>query len=175
MCKDQIGEVANEVLMLAFQTGDNRAFNELYRRHERWVFHFVFGKVGNRADAEDISQEVWMRVTRRRDLYRPEKDRFNGWLKQIAGNLFIDHYRSCRVKFGAVDFEQMSARKQDPTDAIMASEVLAALPASQRDVLLLNEYYEYTLEEIAPIVGAGMETCKSRLRYARAKAGRLAG
>jgi len=85
-------EQTNEQLMVAYGQGDTSAFEELLRRHQRPVLNFIFRYVGNRSTAEDLVQDVFIRIIRRAGSYKREA-KFTTWLYTIARNICIDHSR----------------------------------------------------------------------------------
>ena len=172
---------ADEELMLAYGGGDAEAFETLYRRHRGPLYRFLLRQVGEPAAAEELFQDVWMRVIDSRERYQP-RARFTSWVYAIAHNRLMDHYRaSGRAKFlaqeesedalenlPAVDLppEAMIDRKRS---AARLLDALALLPEVQREAFLLQQEGDLSIEEIGAVTGVGRETAKSRLRYALAK------
>lgn len=160
-------------LMLAYAQGDAAAFEELYAHFRAPLYRFFTRQCGNRAQAEELYQELWMRVIQHRASYRHEA-RFSTWLYRIAHNLLLDRQRK-RDPQGACDAldELEAAPDADPAQQYAAHEslsrfqrLLTSLPEEQRRVFLLKEEGGLSLEEIAQVTGAGFESVKSRLRYA---------
>jgi RNA polymerase sigma factor (sigma-70 family) len=172
--------------MLRFASGDVRAFEELYRRHELRVWRYLQRNLGNRAIADELMQEVWFSVARAARGYRPSA-RFTTWLLTLAHNRLVDarratrpHERLSAVCAGAdapslIDQLAADHRNEPPERAQSqqhAAAVLAAieqLPPEQRQAFLLHAEGELTLAEIAQVTSTNFETAKSRLRYARSK------
>ena len=179
---------ADAALMLAYAAGDATAFNALYERHERPVFRFLRRSLG--ADGEsvvdELHQEVWLAVVRNATNYEP-RARFTTWLYGIARSKLIDHWRARRP---GVSLDEPAANDADeslldqlPAEPGVQPEAQALtraqgaaflraveqLPAVQREVFLLHAEGELTLAEIGTLTGVGMETAKSRLRYALEK------
>ena len=172
-------EPSDEILMQAWAAGDASAFEVLYRRHRSTLYGFLMRSLGRRDQADDCFQDVWGRVIRARDSYRPEA-KFTTWLLQIAHHLLIDRHRRQRpdVPLDAVAEPEQPADDDaaSPETLLSAFEqhrrlrtVVAALPLEQRNALLMRLDQELSLEEIAHITGVGRETVKSRLRYAMDK------
>ena len=161
-------------LMLAYAQGDVGAFDQLYRHYKGQLYRFFTRQCGNRALAEELYQELWMRVIRQRASYE-HKARFSTWLYRIAHNLLLDHFRKDEPVLDgddAVDALEAAA-EWDPATQYVAHEQqerfmhrLSALPDAQRQVFLLKEEAGLSLEEIAQVTGASFESVKSRLRYA---------
>jgi len=159
--------------MLAYARGDNAAFTELYEHYRAELYRYFLRHCGSRAVTEELYQELWMRVIRNRTRYE-HKARFSTWLYSIAGNLLKDHYRRPDRWHGAEEAEEPEAGAQADPGALYAADekaacmmrVLRALPQEQRDVFLLKEEADLSLDDIARVTGCNRETAKSRLRYA---------
>jgi len=161
--------------MLAYGGGDAGAFETLYRRHRGALYRFVLRALRHRATAEELFQEVWLRVIEARGRYAPQA-RFTTWLYTIAHNLLVDHWRKKGLSVVPLDEDEMVAAPDNPARQAEAREALArfmhaleALPAAQREAFLLHEEAGLTVAEIAAVTGANEEAAKSRLRYAMAK------
>jgi len=173
-------ETSDEELMLAYARGDLPAFETLYGRHKGALYRFVVRSVRQRARADDLFQEAWIRVIAARERYRPEA-KFTTWLFQIAHNLLVDEYRRERPQAGAEETDAVMDALQAPgaerpEEQLSTFEqrrrlqrALEELPPEQREAFLLRAEQELGLEEIAEVTGVGRETVKSRLRYAMAK------
>jgi len=85
-------EASDEQLMLAYQGGDAGAFETLYARHRGALFRFMLRSIKERGTAEELFQEVWMRVIEARVRYAPQA-RFTTWLYTIAHHRMVDHWR----------------------------------------------------------------------------------
>ena len=93
-------ERGDEALMEAYQRGDTRAFEVLLARHQRPVFNFFVRQVGNRALAEDLLQDVFLRVIKGARNYKREA-KFTTWLYTIARNLCVDNARRAKHRKAA--------------------------------------------------------------------------
>ena len=174
----------DEDLMLSYAAGDAAAFEALYARHKGGVYRYLVRHCGNAGTADELFQDVWMNVIRVRASYAPTA-KFTTWLYRIAHNRLIDHWRATgRVELVSAGVDD----DDDPLDAIPGprndepdaragareigariKQALAALPAAQREAFLLHQEGGLELSEIAELTGAGIETVKSRIRYAQAK------
>jgi RNA polymerase sigma-70 factor (ECF subfamily) len=168
-------EAPDEELMLAYGRGDARAFETLYKRHRGALYRFVLHAIKQRSSAEELFQEVWIRVIEARNRYAPQA-RFTTWLYTIAHNLLVDHWRRKGLTLVQLDEENPVASPDNPAKQAEARESLArlvqaieALPAAQREAFLLHEEAGLTVAEIAAATGTNEEAAKSRLRYAMAK------
>ena len=172
----------DEELMLAYRAGDAAAFDLLYSRHKGGVFRYLRRQTGNAGHAEELFQDVWLRLIDARGRYEPQA-KFTTWLYTIAHNRLIDHFRAAgRASLVSYDdpdddpIADLPARDPPPEDILArkqeAARLLAAidaLPAAQREAFLLQQEGELSVEAIAAATGVTRETAKSRLRYALAK------
>jgi RNA polymerase sigma-70 factor (ECF subfamily) len=175
-------QVADEQLMLRYRDGDAAAFETLYGRHRGGVFRYVLRQVGLRSSAEEVFQEIWMKIISSRARYRVEA-RFATFLYHIAHNCVVDHFRrKTPLHLISLDDEEGEALEvagpagEQPERVVALRQsaarllnALALLPPEQREVFLLHEEGGLTLEEIATVTSTGRETVKSRLRYALAR------
>ena len=169
-------------LMLAYASGEMRAFETLYSRHRAALYRYLVRQARDGEIANDLFQEVWSRVIANRARYEP-RAKFRTFLFTLAYNCFIDHCRRVKARPAGPGIEDADAADLLPADedgrpeAVLQRdecsqryrEALAKLPPEQRDVYLLHEESELSLEEIARVTGVGTETAKSRLRYAVGK------
>lgn len=174
-------EASDEELMLSYATGDAAAFEVLYLRHKGPVYRYMLRLCQNEAVAEELFQEVWMKLIKARENYIASA-KFTTYLYKLAHNLFIDHYRKQHVRIvedqsaEVDDAEYEQASNNDPeymtqTDQTMDRLItlLESLPNEQKEVFLLREEAGMTLPEIAETIGINNEAAKSRLRYAIVK------
>ena len=170
------GEANDEGLEVPWGGGDAPAFEVLYGRHRGPLFRFMLGQLRDRAQAEELYQDVWQRVIAARAGWKPEAA-FSTWLYRIAHNRLNDHWRAQRHRPPApLDADLRTAALADPDDPerratddearLRLQQALDELPDDQREAVLLRLQQELSLEEIARITGVGRETVKSRLRYA---------
>ncbi len=161
--------------MLAYGQGDAGAFETLYRRHRGPLYRFVLRAIKQRSAAEELFQEVWIRVIESRSRYAPQA-RFTTWLYTIAHNLLVDHWRKKGLSLVSLDAEDVPLDSANPARQVEARESLARLldileklPAAQREAFLMHQEAGLSVAEIAAATGSNEEAAKSRLRYAMAK------
>ncbi len=171
-------DASDEELMLSYQQGNATAFEVLYERHKGGVFRYLLAKCQQQAIAEELFQDVWMKLIAARDRYEV-RAKFTTYLYQLAHNHFIDYYRRTRTdvflqKDQDEDVEQMASNDQkQPDDQLemqqqieMLSKLVDDLPDEQREAFMLREEAGLTVAEIAEVTGVNAEAAKSRLRYA---------
>ena len=163
----------DEALYDQFRKGDLAAFDLLYQRYRQPLYLFLLRSSRSQSDAEDLFQELWLRVIRTGDRFRGGSLKF--WLYRIARNLEIDLYRRRTLRpvsnGAAVDASAATnpLPEQQVHDADCGGrlvEAIGRLPREQREAFLLKEEGGMPLADIAQLVDAGRETVKSRLRYA---------
>lgn len=164
----------DSALMLRYRDGDVAAFEVLYRRHNDAVFRYLLRLCQHRDTAEDVFQDVWGKIVKARDSYRPTA-KFSTFLYRVAHNCFIDHIRRNKrhTQTAAVEPDSQPDPADLPeveTERSLARRRLEAalqdLPEEQRDVFLLSEEAGLSLDQIASVTDSNRETAKSRLRYA---------
>jgi RNA polymerase sigma-70 factor (ECF subfamily) len=178
---------SDEMLMLAYAAGHAGAFDTLYGRHKGGVYRYLRNHCRNAGLADEMFQDIWMNVIRVRQTYAPTA-KFATWLYTLAHHRLVDHWRvQGRATFLSIDdeadddtrehVEALPGRAADEpenraTNAQIGARLKAALaqvPPAQRDAFLLQQEGDLSLAEIAQLTGVGVETVKSRLRYAVAK------
>jgi RNA polymerase sigma-70 factor (ECF subfamily) len=167
-------------LMLRYRDGDPDAFLALYARHKGPLYRYLLRQVRNAGAAADLFQEVWSRLVATRSRYEA-RAKFATYLFHIAHNCTIDFFRrdlKMRHTARSDDADSTSPEPEVPEyqhpdrvaefveqqSALLAA--LGALPQEQREAFLLHEETGLTIEEIARVTDVGLETAKSRLRYA---------
>jgi RNA polymerase sigma-70 factor (ECF subfamily) len=163
-------------LMLRFQKGEEAAFEELVKRHTRGVLNLVYRYLGDAARAEDMSQDVFLKVYKARMKYEP-KAKFTTWLYRIAVNHCLNEIRARRSQpAGAAPIDDLlqEPQAQDPDARLHREELqqavkraLATLPENQRIAVLLARYEEMSYDEIADTMGLSLEAVKSVLFRAK--------
>ena len=176
----------DEALMGAYARGDAPAFEALYTRHKGATYrYFLRHAAGDASTADELHQDLWLRVIDARARYEPHA-KFSTWLYTLARHRLIDHWRARRPNVTLASFDENGVLEQaeghaaeagdaadDPLRAAIDAEsrrrLIAALsdvPAPQRDAFLLHVEGGLSLDDIASLTSASIETVKSRLRYA---------
>lgn len=169
------------ILMERISTGDHHAFRELVERHQNAVVGTVAKMLGNSSDAEDISQQVFLRVWRHAKRYRPEA-KFTTYLFTITRNLVFNESRrrkrrsevSSNEREENSHFQTPDDPTRQPDNELLQEELRAAvdkaissLPEQQRMAVVLRRYEQMPYEEIAKVLGLSVSAVKSLLFRAR--------
>jgi RNA polymerase sigma-70 factor (ECF subfamily) len=179
----------DEVLMAAYRAGDVRAFERLLARHEKPVWNFLRRFVHDASAAEDLLQEVFLRVVKGAEQWQGTA-KFSTWLYTIARNLTVDQSRRALHRQaasldgdGRADedasetlHDRIASNVPGAEDRVVDQQIarridaaVSALPDDQREVFLMREVMDLPFAEIAAVVGASEPTVKSRMRYALEK------
>lgn len=172
--------MTDEQLMLSYQQGEAVAMDELLRRYKNPVYRFAYRLCQDSAEAQDIAQEVFLRVHQYRDDYAPV-GKFCTWIFSITHNLCVSHFRKKRwtVFWPRKDEESQELadfESPDPSPTEIAannevSEILKqcvqGLPFLQREALILREYENMDYGEIAKILKKSLGTVKTLIYRAR--------
>ncbi|MEZ6197363.1 MAG: sigma-70 family RNA polymerase sigma factor [Planctomycetota bacterium] len=177
----QHGRESDEVLMVRVAEGDTAAYEALYHRYKNRLLTFVARYVGDRDAAEDLVQEVFLKLYRAPAAFDP-RNRFMTWVFTVARNLAIDHLRRKKpattlaqtTDEGEVRIEPEDRDTPAPADAVLFEEmegrlshVLMSLSDKLREVFVLCAMQGLSYEEVAQIVGCPAKTVSSRLARAR--------
>lgn len=143
-------------LMGKVADGDVAAFSRLYEETARGVFAFVYSYLGNAADAEDATEEVFLAVKRKARLYRKGTDA-RAWLFQIAKNRALDELR--RRKRRALPVEELpeSALAAEPRFSAL-DELTKSLDETEKEIVLLHAVWGYKHREIAKLTSLPLGT-----------------
>lgn len=185
--------LSNEELMIAYVCGNSAAFETLYMRNESAMLRFIRRVLGPamNAQAEEVFQDVWMRIISARQSYKPPQEQgaaWRTWAFAIAHNACIDRLR---VQKRFVHIEVDDDEAGDPMEWIQARldmthpssedesywkaagqqllKCLEGLPEDQRAAFLMHHEEDNSVEELAQELDLPFETVKSRLRYAMKK------
>ena len=169
-------------LMLDVKAGDERSFELLLRKYRTPLVNFLYRMVRDSAVAEDLAQEVFLRVYRARKDYAPSA-KFTTWIFRIATNLALNSVRDNRYRQMEISMDQTVDTGEDEhrgievpdrapsveqelvarTRSEMILRAIHALPEKQRAAVLLHKYQELDYDEIARILGCSESALKSLL------------
>ena len=184
-----VHEKSDEELIREFQDGNDAAFTLLVGRYKDHLINYIYRYVGDSDEADDILQEVFVRVYHKKKTYRPIA-KFSTWIYTIAANLCKTELRRrgrhfflslSKGKSGTDErmYEIPDSRYLSDSDAERLSDhemiqnALMKLPAKYREVIILSDLQELTYEEISEITGLNIGTVKSRLNRGRARLQKL--
>jgi RNA polymerase sigma-70 factor (ECF subfamily) len=176
--------------------GDDAAWNDLVRLHTRRVYGLCYRFTGRESEAQDLTQEVFLRVFRALATFRSAEGSFSTWLARLTRNLLIDHYRRTRNERVTDSIEEQLPRIEEGFAALVPSGTSQAMPrpdvalagreASEllqnalsklspdlRETIILRDLQDREYREIAQILSIPEGTVKSRLNRGRAELARL--
>jgi RNA polymerase sigma-70 factor (ECF subfamily) len=162
-------------LVRRFREGDQQAFAELLRRHERSVYNLAYRMIGRVEDARDATQDSFLSCYRHLGSFRGEAA-FSTWLHRIAINACYDLLRRRKPVTSLEDELIEPAPAEDHAEAVAigadVQRALLAVPEEFRAVLVMHEVQDLPVEEIAEALQIPVGTVKSRLHRGRAALGR---
>jgi RNA polymerase sigma-70 factor (ECF subfamily) len=168
--------------------GDEAAWEELVRQHTRQVYGLCFRFTNSTQEAQDLTQEVFLRVFKTIKTFRSTEGSFGTWLARVTRNLLIDHYRRTRQQRVTDSIEDQlpvleqvgSTGASRPDQALAgreAGEILQAtlqkLSPDLREAVILRDLQEMEYREIAEVLDIPEGTVKSRINRGRAELARL--
>ena len=179
-----INSLEDSQLMCMYKKGDEAAFAVLLHRYKERIFRFIYSKIRDKKLSEDIFQDAFIKIikTIKSGSYN-EEGKFLPWAMRISHNLVIDYFRkTSRVKFVSESssiredfniFHLISSEEQSIEEKITTSEILNQmvelvdyLPESQKRILKMRIFQEYSFKEIANIEEVSINTALGRMRYA---------
>ena len=175
-------------LIARAQRGEESAFEALYHAHKRRVYHLCFRMIGNTAEAEELTQEAFMRVFRKIHMFRGDSA-FSTWLHRLSVNVVLMRLRKKRVteiSFESGDNNQESERPPRDfgapdlsltgvVDRLILKRAVAKLPKGCRKVFVLHDVLGCEHHEIAAKLGYSIGNSKSQLHKARMRLRKLLG
>lgn len=172
--------VKDELLISSYIQGSENSLNTLINRHKSKIISFIISKVKDRALAEDIFQETFLKVinTLKKGNYN-EEGKFVPWVMRIAYNLSIDYFRKIKKTkfvrsnnefdiFNVIKDSSMSKEDEMIKSRIMSDvkSLIKYLPSKQKEVLKMRYYSNMSYNEIADNCNISINTALGRMRYA---------
>jgi RNA polymerase sigma-70 factor (ECF subfamily) len=147
-------------LLARMRAGDEEAFLQLYQRHRVPMFRFAFRMLGTTDQAEDVTHDCFLSLIRDSNGFDPDRGSLRTYLYAAVRNLALKRFRHLENEVGGKMLEEKAAcgLTEEPL-----RQAISRMSPLQREVVLLFEYEEQSLIEIASIVGADVGTVKSRL------------
>ncbi len=167
--------------------GDPAAWEDIVRTYTRRLYNLCYRFTGQRQAAEDLTQEVFLRVFRTLQSYDPHQGSLGVWLHRVGRNLLIDYYRATRkqrltvsLEDEGVQIEQQESAAPAPDRALARRELSAALQQALarlspelREAVILRDLQGFDYREIGQVLDIPEGTVKSRLNRGRAELGRI--
>lgn len=179
---EDVDSATDYELTQAAAGGDMVAFEEVYNRHHRRVYAICLRMLQNAAEAEDLTQDVFIQLYRKIGSFRGDSA-FTTWLHRLTVNQVLMHFRKRNVKFEKTTEEgetpvqvvggTENPRKMPIVDKIALENAIEQLPDGYRNVFVLHDIEGYEHEEVARILGCSVGTSKSQLHKARLKLRKL--
>lgn len=175
-------------LLTRCRNGDHAAWDMVVRQQHHRVYNFAYRYNGRFDEAEDLTQEIFLKVYRTLHTYKPELGAFETWMMRVSRNCVIDHYRKQKTERRQTDslegeHEQVAEtgnRFANPAEALDQRELservhgaLLRLSEDLREVLILRDLEGFAYEEIVEIVRVPIGTVKSRINRGRVEMAKM--
>ncbi len=172
-------EQSDHELLAKYRQGEAASLEQLVDRYEQMLYGYIVNMTRSRNDADDIYQEVWIRVIRKLGTYRHQN--FGGWLVRIARNIVIDRARKRKPDFSLDQQDEdgrglgqtLEGNVPGPVEQVTAgetgvriTEAVQKLPIEQREVFLMRVQADLSFKEIARIQRTSINTALARMQYA---------
>lgn len=168
-------------------SGDNAAWEDIVKLHTKRVYNFCYRFTGSWHDAEDLTQEVFMRVYKTLKSYNAQEGSFSTWLMSVTRNLLVDHYRKHKKEAGDVALEEVfetvennPSRTKTAVDQISTGDKiemvrwgLSRLSPDLREAVVLRDCEDMRYDEIAAVLRVPEGTVKSRINRGRIELARI--
>ena len=167
--------------------GEDSAWEALLRAHTRRIYNLCFRFTGRAEDAEDLTQEIFIKVFQTLKSYDAVQGAFSTWLSRVARNHLVDHYRRARkdrvtssLEDELPEAEQGPSQQMEPTGQVESRErrevlqlALDKLSPDMREAVILRDLHDLDYEEIALVLGVPQGTVKSRINRGRLELARV--
>ena len=175
-------------LLTRCRNGDHAAWDRVVRHHHQRVYNLAYRYNGRFDEAEDLTQEIFLKVFRTLHTYKPELGAFETWMMRVSRNCIIDHYRKLKTERRQTDslegeHEQVAEtgnRFANPAEVLDQRELservhgaLLRLSEDLREVLILRDLEGFAYEEIVEIVRVPIGTVKSRINRGRVEMAKM--
>jgi RNA polymerase sigma-70 factor, ECF subfamily len=180
--------IRDDDLVARCQNGDDAAWMKLIRLRTREVYRFCLHFTGREEEAEDATQEIFLKVFRTIESYDPGQSSFSTWVNRVARNHLVDHYRRTRMDRVTSSLEEAMPRlREDRSEEQVIGQLelrerrealetaLKRLPAGLREAVILRDLEGLEYTEIACVLRVSLGAVKSRIHRGRLELGRLLG
>ncbi len=168
-------------------TGDNSAWEGLLRGHSRKIYNLCYRFTGRTPDAEDLTQEIFIKIFQTLRTYDVAQGTFTTWLNRVARNHLVDHYRKTKkdrvtssLEDGTMDLAEKPSPETGPTARVESRERRELLQAGLnqlspdlREAVILRDLHDLDYQEIAQVLGVPEGTVKSRINRGRLELARV--
>lgn len=177
-------EANDAELVSRCRKGDREAWEFIVRQHHHRIYNLAYRFTGRFDEAEDLTQEVFLKVYRTLDAYRSETGALGSWMIRVARNHVIDHYRKHKTERAQTDplgeEDATPAKLPSPARSLEQRELserihraLLKISEDLREAVILRDLEEMTYEEIAEIMKVPLGTVKSRINRGRMELARM--
>jgi RNA polymerase sigma-70 factor (ECF subfamily) len=167
--------------------GEDSAWEALLRAYTRKIYNLCYRFTGRVEEAEDVTQEVFIKVFQTLKTYQAAQGSFATWLNRVARNHLVDHYRRARkdrvtssLEDELIEAEQKPSQQMEPTGQVESRErrevlqmALDRLSPDLREAVILRDLHDLDYEEIAQVLRVPQGTVKSRINRGRLELGRV--
>ena len=167
--------------------GDGTAWEELLHAHTRKIFNLCYRFSGHGSDAEDLTQEIFIKVFQTLRTYDPGQGSFQTWLNRVARNHLVDHYRRTRkerltssIEEETVELQEKPVPGTNPLERVewrerkeLLQSALDRLSPDMREAVILRDLQDFDYQEIAHVLGVPEGTVKSRINRGRVELARV--
>jgi len=167
--------------------GEDSAWEVLLKAHSRKIYNLCYRFTGRAEEAEDVTQEVFIKVFQTLKSYHAAQGSFGTWLNRVARNHLVDHYRRARkdrvtssLEDELPEAEQQPSPHMEPTGQVESRERrevlqqgLDKLSPDLREAVILRDLHDLDYEEIAQVLSVPQGTVKSRINRGRLELGRV--
>jgi RNA polymerase sigma-70 factor (ECF subfamily) len=168
--------MTDEMIMEAVKRGDLQQASLLFERYNKRIYNFLARMTMDRVLAEDLTQNVFLRIIKYRNSYR-EGLRFQSWIYQVARNIFSDHYQANKNRFSDFIYvekvsdhiEDFGENKMQEEQEKLLERSMAMLNEEQRELLLLTRFQHMKYEDVAVIMDTTVANIKVKVHRAIAK------
>jgi RNA polymerase sigma-70 factor (ECF subfamily) len=181
-------EATDRELVRQCRKGDAAAWESIVRRHQTRIYNVVYRLTGRFDLAEDLTQEIFLKIWRNLGRYRPELGTFPTWSLRLARNHVIDHHRRHGIEAARTDSVdersdrgmEFASAAADPGESLereerrrMVHRLLLRVPELYREAVVLRDLEELSYEEMVRVLGVPIGTVKSRINRGRIELAKL--